>query len=118
LLIALLITSIGILSIYSSTYQRESGLWQQTYKRQMLWVIMGLAAFFFAYKLNYRRLWDLSYILYALTIIFLLLVLVLGLVRSGAQRWLRIVWFNFQPSELAKPIIVIFLAIYSYSREG
>jgi rod shape determining protein RodA len=112
LIIAVIIASIGILSIYSSTYQDEGGLWQKVYRRQVLWVIMGLAIFFFVSNLNYRRLWDLSYILYALAIIFLFLVLALGVARSGAQRWLRIAWFNFQPSELAKLIIVIFLARY------
>lgn len=35
-----------------------------------------------------------------------------GLIRLGAQRWLKILWFNFQPSELMKLIIVIFLARY------
>jgi rod shape determining protein RodA len=40
------------------------------------------------------------------------LVFILGSVRLGAQRWLKIAWFNLQPSELAKLIIVIFLARY------
>jgi rod shape determining protein RodA len=112
LIIAVLIAVIGILSIYSSTYQKEGKLWQEIYKRQVLWVIMGLITFLIISNLDYRRLWDLSYILYTLAIIFLLLVFILGVVRLGAQRWLRIAWFNFQPSELAKLILVIFFARY------
>ena len=117
LIIALLIICLGILSIFSSTYQKEGKLWQEIYKRQILWVGLGLVAFFIMSSLNYRRLWDLTYFLYGLALFFLLLVFVLGIVRLGAQRWLRIAWFNFQPSEFAKLILVIFLARY-YSRRS
>ena len=112
LLIALLIASIGVLSIYSSTYQKEGKLWQDIYKRQILWIILGAAIFMFMSNLHYRRLWDWTYPLYAAALFFLFLVFVLGVVRLGAQRWLRIAWFNFQPSEFAKLILAIFLARY------
>lgn len=112
LLIGILIASIGILSIYSSTYQKETKPWQIIYKRQLLWVIFGIMLFPVFYNFNYRRLWDITYFLYALAIFLLCLVYILGIVRLGAQRWLKIVWFNFQPAELVKLIIIIFLARY------
>ncbi len=112
LIIAILISVVGILSIYSSTYQKEGKLWQAVYKRQILWLILGLALFFIMSNLDYRRLWDWTYFLYILALFFLFLVFILGTARLGAQRWLRIAWFNFQPSELVKLIIVIFLARY------
>lgn len=117
LIIAVLIASIGILSIYSSTYQKEGKLWQAIYKRQILWVFLGFALFLIISNFNYRWFWDWTYFLYALAIIFLFLVFILGVVRLGAQRWLKIAWFNFQPSEFAKLIIVIFLSRY-FSRKG
>jgi len=117
LIIAILIASIGILSIYSSTYQKESKLWQVIYKRQILWVFLGFALFLIVSNFNYRWFWDWTYFLYALAIIFLFLVFIIGVVRLGAQRWLRIAWFNFQPSEFAKLIIVIFLSRYFSRKE-
>lgn len=111
-IISLLIASLGILSIYSSTYQKEGELWKLIYKRQIFWVILGLVLFLLMSNLNYRRLWEITYFLYGLAIFLLLLVFRLGVVRLGAQRWIRISWFNFQPSELAKIISVIFLARY------
>lgn len=117
LLIAILIATLGILSIYSSTYQKEGKLWQVIYKHQILWVFLGLAFFFIVSNLNYRWLWDVTYFLYSLVLIFLFLVFILGTVRLGAQRWLRIAWFNFQPSEFAKLIVVIFLARYFSRKE-
>ena len=112
LIIATLIAIIGILSIYSSTYQKEGRLWQIIYKRQIFWIILGLILYLVMSNFNYRRLWDATYFLYAFAIFLLCLVFILGIVRLGAQRWLKIAWFNFQPSELAKLISVIFLARY------
>ncbi|MCX5710131.1 MAG: FtsW/RodA/SpoVE family cell cycle protein, partial [Candidatus Omnitrophica bacterium] len=116
LIAALLIVSLGIISIYSSTYQKEGKPWEDIYKRQILWVIIGLVCFMFISNLHYRRIWDWTYLLYALGLFFLFLVFALGLVRMGAQRWLKIAWFNFQPSEFLKLIIVIFLARYFSSK--
>jgi len=112
LAIALIIAFMGIISIYSSTYQKEGKLWQDITKRQILWVAIGFAFFLLMSNLNYRWLWDLTYVLYALALFFLLLVFILGAVRLGAQRWLKIFWFNFQPSEFAKLAVIIFLARY------
>lgn len=113
LLIALLIAFIGISSIYSSTYQKETSLWQQ----QVIWVILGIISFFILSNFNYRRLWDATYFLYAFALILLLAVFLSGAVRLGAQRWLKFAWFNFQPSELVKLIMVIVLARY-FSRKS
>ncbi|MFH0913584.1 MAG: rod shape-determining protein RodA [Candidatus Omnitrophota bacterium] len=112
LIIAVLISCIGILSIYSSAYQKEGDPWQQLYKRQILWAVLGLAFFLLMSNFNYRRLWDLTYFLYAFVLFLLLLVFILGITRLGAQRWLKIIWFNVQPSEIAKLVLVIFLAKY------
>ena len=112
LIIALLLAAIGIFSIYSTTYQKEGRLWQEIYKRQLLWAVIGLALFTLMSCLNYRRLWEWTYFLYIIALLFLLLVFLLGAVRLGAQRWLKVAWFNFQPSEFAKIIILIFLCRY------
>jgi len=112
LIIAILIVSTGILSIYSSTYQKESEFWQLIYKRQILWFILGLVLFLFTSNFNYRRFWDMTYFLYVFALFLLFLVFILGIVRLGAQRWLKFIWFNVQPSEIAKLVIVIFLARY------
>jgi rod shape determining protein RodA len=112
LIIAILISCIGISSIYSSVYQKEAKQWQF----QIWWVILGLIIFIFLSNLNYRVLWDITYFLYGLALFLLLLVFVLGAIHLGAQRWLKFAGFNFQPSELAKLVVVIFLAKHFSSR--
>ena len=117
LIIAISIVSLGIFSIYSSTFQKEGKPWQDIFKRQILWVVLGLSFFFISSNFNYRRLWDWTYFLYAIGLLLLFLVFIIGVVRLGAQRWLKIAWFNFQPSEFAKLILVIFLARYFSKKE-
>jgi rod shape determining protein RodA len=112
LIIALAIAILGVISIYSSTFQKEGDIWQAIYKRQIIWVVFGLFSFLILSRFSYRRLWDMAYPLYALSLFFLLLVFLLGITRLGAQRWLKIIWFNFQPSEFAKLAVIIFLARY------
>ncbi len=117
LILALIISSLGVLSIYSSTYQKEGTPWQDIHKRQILWLVIGLACFFAMSNLNYRRLWDANYFIYGVALFFLFMVFALGIIRLGAQRWLKFAWFNFQPSEFAKLAIIIFLARY-FSRKS
>ena len=111
LILALIISSLGVLSIYSSTYQKEGTPWQDIHKRQILWLVIGLACFFAMSHLNYRRLWDANYFIYGVAIFFLFMVFALGIIRLGAQRWLKVAWFNFQPSEFAK-LAVYFPALF------
>jgi rod shape determining protein RodA len=117
LLLAVLLSLLGVLSIYSSTYQKEGLLWQSIYQRQILWVLLGLVLFFLLSRLDYLRLWDFAYFFYAAAILLLLLVFALGSVRLGAQRWIKIAWFNLQPAEVAKLAVVILLARY-FSRKA
>ena len=112
LIIALLIASIGILSIYSSTYRKEGSAWKTAFKRQIIWIILGAFFFLLMSSINYRRILDATYFLYGLTVFLLFLVFIIGVIRLGAQRWLKFFWLNFQPSELAKLTVLIFLAKY------
>jgi len=112
LILALAISVLGIVTIYSSTYMKEGEFWQSLYLRQCLWVILGLGAYGIFSKINYRRIWDWTYVIYAMVLLLLFLVVASGIVRLGAQRWLKIGWFNLQPSEIAKLAVLIYMAKY------
>jgi cell division protein FtsW (lipid II flippase) len=51
LILALSISMIGILTIYSSTYMKEGEFWQSLYQRQILWVILGLGAYWITHRI-------------------------------------------------------------------
>lgn len=111
-LLVLLIASLGIITIYSSTAHTPSLAQRQLYLRQIIWVLLGFVCLFVISRIYYRRLWDFAYLFYAIGVFFLILVAFAGLTRLGAQRWMKILWFNFQPSELMKLAVIIFLARY------
>lgn len=80
-------------------------------------VSIGVAAFFVRYAT--RDFWHyFSRLVYALAIGMLLLVLVVGTVGGGAQRWLRLGPITIQPSEVAKLAVVMLLARFFSEHEG
>lgn len=106
---------IGLVMIYSassitSMFQMDDGLYYL--KRQLLWVVLAVAAMTIGSRLDYRRLEPLATPLLLLAIVLLILVLIPGLTREigGARRWFRIGQIGFQPSDLAKLAMIIFLA--------
>lgn len=117
ILLILVIATIGIITIYSSTLNSSSATERLLYLRQIIWFFSGLICLLAISKISYRRLWECAYLFYVIGIVLLLMVAISGLVRLGGQRWLKILWFSFQPSELMKLIMVIFLARY-FSKPG
>jgi cell division protein FtsW len=119
---ALVLAMLGVVMVYSASAVYASarlgdGLW--FFKRQALGALAGLAALLLAMKLGYRRIEKLAVPLLLLSLILLVLVLVpgLGVVAGGARRWLRVGSLSFQPSELAKVALVLWLA-RSLARKG
>jgi len=118
--IVLLIASIGILNLYSIT-----GHWEiygtPVYLKQTLWLLMGLVLMITVAFIEYRFYSDFAYVVYIISIFFLLVVLGFGTVSSGAQRWIRVGFINLQPSELVKISFILALAKYfqrPVGREG
>ena len=85
--------------------------------RQGLWVVVGVGLFAFvliALRRDYRRLESYKY-LFGLASIFLLILPALpgiGATVNGARLWVRVGSFQFQPGELAKIFLIVFLAGY------
>ena len=113
------ILAIGVLSLYSITYAQPSrGL--PIYGKQMIWIVLGMVVFFAMLLVDYRKIARFSYALYAVVLVLLAVVLVTGKTSHGAQRWIPIGPFAFQPSEFAKLVLVLVLATYyaKAPREG
>lgn len=89
---------IGTAFIYSAAYH-DSGTYQN---KQLFWLTVGFFIFFLVPWIGYRKVLSVSYLVYVIAIVLLLWVLVAGQTRLGAQRWLSIGPFAFQPSEFAK----------------
>ena len=113
----LTISSLGILSIYSASQDVSHSLgWAPLYLKQIAWVVIGGLAFLVMSAYDYHRLSRYAYVLYALSLLLLVGVFLEGRSTRGAQRWLAIGSFSFQPSEVVKVTLVIMLARYFSTR--
>ncbi len=79
-------------------------------KRQLIWAVLSIVAMFFFSKFDYHKLVEWSGIMIIGTFVLLLLVLVAGAEANGGQRWLRLGPVQFQPSEVAKVSLILYLA--------
>jgi cell division protein FtsW len=84
-------------------------------QRQLIYVSIGLVGLFGMARFDYHRLRDPFIFRMIVTVSLLLLILVLvpgiGDTRKGAQRWLELGGFTFQPSELGKMALILLLAV-------
>ncbi|MFO7965025.1 MAG: putative lipid II flippase FtsW [Desulfobacterales bacterium] len=118
----LFLVGIGIVMVYSAS----SALALKTYgsdlyflKKQAVFAVFGFFALMMCRHIHYRTYRILAYPILMAAIVFLAAVKIPGLghAAGGAERWLRIGGVTFQPSEFAKPALVIYFA-YSMSKKA
>lgn len=79
---------------------------------QLIFALFGLGAYYFLKFFDFRSIRPFILWLYVLILFFLIITLILGLETRGSVRWISIGPFNFQPSEFAKPILILALAAF------
>src|ERR1700678_1660970 len=85
--------------------------------RQLVWVALGIAGMFGLMNTDYRKLRQPRVIFTALSVTLVLLIAVFFLDRSHAtHRWIRLGPLSLQPSEIAKLVMIVFLAWFLESR--
>lgn len=109
---------LSVLIIYSTSGMHASPFRKSLYLRQATWVVMGLFAMVLLCSFHYRTTtWRLAYPIYGVLLFALLLTALFGRTSLGAQRWLSIGSFAFQPSEFMKLSLIIVLARYFEDRK-
>src|SRR5262245_17130621 len=93
------IVCIGILMIYSATFQTVRA---DLYVRQFQWLVMSMVLFFVLLQIDYHIMVDFALPFYIFSLALLVGVLIFGKRISGAKSWFSLGYFNFQPSEIAK----------------
>jgi rod shape determining protein RodA len=101
----------GLMVIYSAGDQNTDLL-----IRQLIRMIMALIVLLILSNIHPDRMRDSAYWLYLAGLILLVAVLVLGHEGKGAQRWLDLGFFRFQPSELMKLSVPLLVATYLAER--
>ncbi|HED09981.1 MAG TPA: rod shape-determining protein RodA [Caldithrix abyssi] len=113
ILVALLLT-IGLIAVYSAT---SSGSGESLYfQRQVMYAVTGFLIMLIMPYVSFRFIERASYLFYALAILMLVLVSVIGVKGFGAERWLAVGPVKIQPSEFAKMATVMAVARYLSDR--
>ncbi|WP_027366188.1 rod shape-determining protein RodA [Desulfotruncus alcoholivorax] len=102
----------------ASVFQRLLWMKKEFVYKQLIWVLIGTCAAMAVVYIPYEDWRKYTKHLYVINILMLGAVLVLGHTAMGAQRWINIGPFVFQPSEFSKLIIIIVLADFLANKEG
>lgn len=114
----LLLCVLGLLSIYSASFNSGSGFMTYLVLKQSIWIIVGLAMMLIISLMDYHIIVHYAYFLYGATLTLLLVLMVVGAFIFGSRRWFQLGPFSFQPSEFAKITIIFALVKYLYEHKG
>lgn len=109
IIVLIALTSMGVLLVGSADPSLQ--------KKQFLGMVLGLIVMVIVSLIDFSWILNFSWIMYGGNILLLLLVKVMGTDANGAQRWLSIGGFQFQPTELAKIILILFFAKFFMDHE-
>ncbi|HXW61406.1 MAG TPA: putative lipid II flippase FtsW [Candidatus Acidoferrales bacterium] len=109
--------AVMVFSASAVTLREQGGNGYAFCLRQLLWAAIGLAGMFWLMRTDYRKLRQPRVIFTAISLTLVLLIAVFSLDRSHAtHRWIRLGPLSFQPSEIAKLVVIGYLAWLLESR--
>jgi rod shape determining protein RodA len=102
---------IGVINLYSATSVARGGH-AEDYIQQIYWLVGGGIIAAVVATIDYRHYERLGYGVYAVGVVLLTLVFILGREIRGSSRWIYLGSYSFQPSEFMKIFLVVALAKY------
>jgi len=119
-IVTLLLVFVGLVMVFSASAVIAKERYHSGYfflLRQMGWAVAGFAAMIIGMRLDYKRLKHPAFVFGVLGLTTLMLISVFFLDRAHhTHRWIHFSGFSFQPSELAKPALILFLAFFLETR--
>jgi cell division protein FtsW len=116
----LLLVLFGLVMVFSASAVLAKETLGSPYSyvaRQALWALMGMFALVALMRVDYRHYNNPRVVYPAVIVTVVLLIGVFAMSgMNGAHRWIRVAGTTLQPSELAKPVLVLFLAFYLQNR--
>jgi cell division protein FtsW len=118
--VTLLLVFVGLVMVFSASAVMARERFGSPYaflSKQLIWAMAGLLAMVVAMRVDYRRYKHPALVFSLMGLTTLLLISVFFLDRShNTHRWIHASGFSFQPSELAKPMLILFLAYFLEAR--
>lgn len=118
--LVLMLTGFGVVMVYSASavYARQKfGSATHFLNRTALWSLLGLLGMYVTARIDYAIYRRLAYPLLCVGIALLAAVLVVGVRINGAKRWFHLAGVSFQPAELAKVALIMYLG-HSLSKKA
>jgi cell division protein FtsW len=119
-IVTLLLVFVGLVMVFSASAVMAKERYHSGYYfllRQLGWAVAGFIAMIAGMRIDYRRLKHPAVVFSLLGLTTLMLISVFFLDRAHhTHRWIHFSGFSFQPSELAKPALILFLAFFLESR--
>jgi len=114
-IVALALSVFGLVMILSSSQIQAVQDYGNSYHffiRQLLWWLGGVIAFFYFLKLPLESLYEnrLNFLFASLILLVLVFVPILGPEIAGVHRWISLGFLQFQPAEIVKLLLIIYLA--------
>ena len=100
------LSTIGVCFIYSAQLSKQGNIWIF----QLAYLAIGLCLYLGVSLIDYRFWLSVAHWFYIACIIPLILIFLIGSERFGAQRWINLGFFSFQPSETAKVAVLLITA--------
>lgn len=104
------LNAIGLVNLYSATHGISGDEMSTLFYQQLVWLFIGWGLFIILTIIDYQFLGRLAYAIYILNLLALLGVTFFGKVAYGAQRWIELFFFRYQPSETMKLAVIILFA--------
>jgi cell division protein FtsW len=118
--VTMLLVFVGLVMVFSASAVMARERFGSPYAfllKQLIWASAGIVAMVVAMQVDYRRYKNPALVFSFLGVTTLLLISVFFLDRShNTHRWIHAGGFSFQPSELAKPVLILFLAYFLEGR--
>ena len=118
--VTMLLVFVGLVMVFSASAVMARERFGSPYaflSKQLIWAVAGLMAMLVTMRVDFRRYKHPALVFSFMGITTLLLISVFFLDRShNTHRWIHAGGFSFQPSELAKPVLILFLAYFLESR--
>lgn len=112
-LLILILLVVGTIMMFSASYAfayYKEGDSYYYLKRQILFIVLGIASMAVMSFFNYNKLHKIAPIVLGIAYFSLVLVLLLPSGEGGVKRWIPLGIFNLQPSEIAKFAVILFFA--------
>ena len=110
--LVILVTILSVIGVFMVRSARPDLM-----DRQIMGVVLGLAAMMVISLIDYKWVLGLYWPLYGLNLVMLIAVPIFGTEANGAKRWLNLGFTQFQPSDLTKILMILFFARFLMDRK-